>query len=86
MAYMVKAKVTQSGQISIPAAVRRRWDTTEVWVVDEGEQVVLRPVPVDPVATLRGKYPRRPDGPSLDELWLEVDEEEAASEGRGRRP
>ena len=34
-------KVTASGQVSVPAEVRRRWDTTRVRIVDEGHRLVI---------------------------------------------
>ena len=43
-------KITSSGQVSIPAGVRRRWQTSKVDVEDHGDYVVVRPVPEDPVA------------------------------------
>jgi AbrB family looped-hinge helix DNA binding protein len=59
-------RVTSNGQVSIPAAVRARWNADEVVVVDLGDRVVLRPLPVDPVGALRGKYRRR--GESSDRI------------------
>jgi AbrB family looped-hinge helix DNA binding protein len=48
------AKITAGGQISIPAAVRRRWGTKRVVLEDHGDQIVLRPLPDDPVSAARG--------------------------------
>jgi bifunctional DNA-binding transcriptional regulator/antitoxin component of YhaV-PrlF toxin-antitoxin module len=47
------------GQISLPAAVRRRWGTNVVSVEDEGDRVVVRPLPEDPVAAARGAFAGR---------------------------
>jgi AbrB family looped-hinge helix DNA binding protein len=52
----VTARVTSSGQISLPAEVRRRWGTKAVVIVDAGDRLIVRPVPDDPVRALRGKY------------------------------
>jgi AbrB family looped-hinge helix DNA binding protein len=49
-------KVSSNGQVSIPAEARARWNAEQVVVVDLGDHVVLRPLPPDPVAPLRGKY------------------------------
>lgn len=49
-------KITTSGQVSIPAAVRRRWKTRRVRVEDHGDHVVVRPVPEDPIAAARGAW------------------------------
>jgi bifunctional DNA-binding transcriptional regulator/antitoxin component of YhaV-PrlF toxin-antitoxin module len=47
------------GQISLPAAVRRRSGTNVVSVEDEGDRVVVRPLPEDPVAAARGAFAGR---------------------------
>jgi AbrB family looped-hinge helix DNA binding protein len=52
----VTAKVTSSGQISLPAEVRRRWGAKAVVIVDAGDRLIVRPVPDEPVSGLRGKY------------------------------
>ncbi len=51
---MRTAKITTGGQISIPAEIRRRWGTTRVLIRDDGDEVVLRPLPDDPIAAVRG--------------------------------
>lgn len=59
-AHMVKVhglKVTSSGQISLPAEIRRRWETDEVLLIDKGDHVLVRPAPQDAVAQLRGSLP-----------------------------
>ena len=59
-------KVSSNGQVSIPAEARARWNAEQVVVVDLGDRVVVRPLPVEPVGELRGKYRRR--GPSSDRI------------------
>jgi bifunctional DNA-binding transcriptional regulator/antitoxin component of YhaV-PrlF toxin-antitoxin module len=49
-------RITSSGQVSIPATVRRRWGTRHVQVEDHGDHVVVRPLPADPVAALKGAW------------------------------
>ena len=56
MATTYVMKVSSNGQVSIPAEARARWLADQVVVVDLGDRVVLRPLPDDPVASLRGKY------------------------------
>lgn len=51
---MRHAKVTQGGQISIPATIRRRWGTSRLTLEDLGDRVVLKPAPDDPIAAARG--------------------------------
>jgi hypothetical protein len=48
------AHVTTSGQLSIPAVIRRRWRTSRVALEDEGDRLVVTPLPDDPVAAARG--------------------------------
>jgi len=49
-----QAKVTSSGQISLPAALRRRWGAARVLVIDRGDYAIVRPMPEDIVGFLRG--------------------------------
>jgi AbrB family looped-hinge helix DNA binding protein len=52
-------KVSSNGQVSIPAEARARWQTSRVVVVDLGDRIVMRPLPVDPIGALYGKYRNR---------------------------
>lgn len=72
----MNARISRGGQISIPAAVRRRWATTRVRIEDEGDAVVVRPLPEDPIAAARGSF-SLPSGVTLDQLRAEAREEEA---------
>jgi AbrB family looped-hinge helix DNA binding protein len=56
---MTIAKVTTSGQVSLPAPVRRRWGTAQVVIEDEGDRVVVRPLPDEPIAAACGSLKRR---------------------------
>jgi AbrB family looped-hinge helix DNA binding protein len=53
---MWRHKITGAGQVSIPAEIRHRWATSTVAIEDEGDRIVLRPVPDDPIAALRGIF------------------------------
>ena len=53
---MWRHKITGAGQVSIPAEVRHRWGTSTVAIEDEGDRIVLRPVPDDPIAALVGIF------------------------------
>lgn len=57
----VPAKVTSSGQISLPAAMRRRWGAGRVLVIDRGDYAIVRPLPDDIVEFLRGSVPAAGD-------------------------
>jgi bifunctional DNA-binding transcriptional regulator/antitoxin component of YhaV-PrlF toxin-antitoxin module len=72
-------KVTAGGQVSLPAAVRRRWKTKNVRVEDHGDYVVVRPLPDDPVAAARGALKERID---TAKLRAEAREDEASAEAR----
>jgi bifunctional DNA-binding transcriptional regulator/antitoxin component of YhaV-PrlF toxin-antitoxin module len=49
-----RVRVTGSGQVSLPAALRRRWGAGSVIVIDKGGYAIVRPVPDDPIAALQG--------------------------------
>jgi len=48
------AKITSGGQISIPSAIRKRWNTSTLTFEDLGDRIVLKPAPDDPIAAARG--------------------------------
>jgi bifunctional DNA-binding transcriptional regulator/antitoxin component of YhaV-PrlF toxin-antitoxin module len=73
------ARVTPAGQISLPAPVRRRWDTKTVSVEDHGDYVVVRPLPADPIAAARGSLRGPVDVAKLRER---AREDEAAADAR----
>jgi bifunctional DNA-binding transcriptional regulator/antitoxin component of YhaV-PrlF toxin-antitoxin module len=52
-------KVSAGGQVTIPADARSRWNADRVVVVDLGDHVVVRPMPPEPISSLRGKYAGR---------------------------
>ncbi len=51
-----KAKITRNGQVSLPAELRHRWGATAVLVIDRGDYAIVRPIPLDTIAALRGAY------------------------------
>lgn len=46
--------MTGGGQVSVPAEIRHRWNSSRLTLEDHGDHVVLRPVPDDPIAAARG--------------------------------
>jgi AbrB family looped-hinge helix DNA binding protein len=80
---MMTMRVTASGQISVPAEVRRRWGVSRVQVIDEGDRLIVRPVPDDPIGELQGVFAGA--GPTVDEMRREARAEEAAAERRRGR-
>lgn len=67
----VLINITERGQISIPADIRHKWNVRRVLLVDEGDRLVLRPVPDDPIAAVLGKY-----------AWIEATSDEMRDEDR----
>jgi bifunctional DNA-binding transcriptional regulator/antitoxin component of YhaV-PrlF toxin-antitoxin module len=51
---MRTARITAGGQLSIPAAIRRRWGTSRVALEDQGDALLVRPLPDDILTALRG--------------------------------
>lgn len=49
-----RMKITRGGQISIPATIRHRWGTSMVVIEDNGDRLVVRPAPADPIAAAEG--------------------------------
>ncbi|MBA3876108.1 MAG: hypothetical protein C0498_04095 [Anaerolinea sp.] len=76
--------ISKGGQISIPAAVRRRWQTRQLLVEDQGDALVLGPIPADPIAAAVGSLVG--PGPSSAEVRSLVRAEEATANERRRSP
>lgn len=85
-----RAKVTRNGQVSLPAELRRRWGSDVVLVIDRGDYAIVRPIPDDPIAALRGAYAG--PGPAVEDVRAaerEAGEREAEADSeaqRARRP
>jgi AbrB family looped-hinge helix DNA binding protein len=79
-------RITRAGQVSIPAEVRERWGASNVLIVDEGERIVLRPVPENPIEAIRGilKGQGRSDISAADAVRQARNEDNAASERKWR--
>jgi bifunctional DNA-binding transcriptional regulator/antitoxin component of YhaV-PrlF toxin-antitoxin module len=75
--------ISKGGQISIPATIRRRWDARNVIVEDEGERLVIRPLPTDPIAAAKGRFPL-PDGESIGTIMERRRMEDEEAEERRR--
>jgi len=77
---MKMRKITAGGQISLPAGVRRRWQTRSVAVEDLGDRVVIRPLPNDPILAARGAMKDRIGSSTA--LRAKARSDEAAAEDR----
>src|SRR5947208_10615488 len=78
-----EARITRGGQISIPAAVRRRWATDRVIIEDTGDSLVVRPMPPDPIAAAIGSL-RLPERMTSDDLRARARTEEGSGDIRRR--
>ncbi|MGH8774205.1 MAG: AbrB/MazE/SpoVT family DNA-binding domain-containing protein [Jiangellaceae bacterium] len=78
----VRAKVTSNGQVSLPAALRHRWNVGAVLVIDRGDYAIVRPIPQDPVRALRGAHSG--PGPTSEDARAIERATEAANEGLRR--
>lgn len=79
-------KITRAGQMSIPAEIRERWGVSNVAIFDEGEAIVVRPVPDNPIEAIRGllKGKGRSDIAATQALELWREEDNAAMERKWR--
>ncbi len=75
-------RISQGGQVQIPAEIRHRWGTREVIIDDGGSFVRIRPVPEDPIAAAAGSLALPSGGPSSDEMRRQGREEELEAEER----
>lgn len=90
---MVMAKmlrISRGGQLSVPAAVRKRWGTSTVVAEDHGDHLVVRPAPDDPVEAAFGALRAELEGepPAAELVRVARDEDlraEASRRGRRRR-
>ena len=51
---MWRHAVTRAGQVSLPAEVRHRWEAEAVLIEDQGDHLVVRPAPANPIDGLVG--------------------------------
>ena len=53
-------KITASGQISLPADVRQRWEVKRVRLIDLGDHVEVHPLPEHIVSSTVGAFAPKP--------------------------
>jgi bifunctional DNA-binding transcriptional regulator/antitoxin component of YhaV-PrlF toxin-antitoxin module len=78
-----RMKISKGGQVSIPAPIRKRWGTTTVILDDQGDQLVLKPAPDDPIAAAAGAFAG--EVPPLDWEKIRREEREAEREAEERK-
>jgi bifunctional DNA-binding transcriptional regulator/antitoxin component of YhaV-PrlF toxin-antitoxin module len=79
-------KISQGGQVQIPADVRKRWGTRTVMIDDAGGYIRITPVPDDPIGAAAGSLAgkgRRLSGNEIARIWRE--EEIEAEERKWKR-
>ena len=79
-----RVTVSRNGQVSVPAAVRHRWRTRSVLVIDKGDYAIVRPIPDDPVTALEGAH-AGPGTTTENARAAERDAEQAAEQRRRAR-
>ena len=78
----MEAKVTRNGQMSLPAELRHRWGAGSVLVIDRGDYAIVRPIPEDTVAALRGTHAG--PGPSTEQARAAERAEDRGGKRRDR--
>jgi len=74
---MKTTSISRGGQVSIPAEVRHRWGTQRISVEDQGNALVIRPIPADPIGAAIGSLAGR--APASDAMRAELRDAEAAA-------
>ncbi|MGH7687147.1 MAG: AbrB/MazE/SpoVT family DNA-binding domain-containing protein [Candidatus Dormibacteria bacterium] len=77
--------ISRGGQVSIPAVIRHRWDTDALVLEDRGDELVLRPIPRDPVGAVLGSLPL-PDGMTSEGMRAQARRQDAEASKRRRPP
>lgn len=86
VSFTMRLKVTKTGQMSVPAAVRRRWATSDVIAEDHGDHLIVRPAPDDAIADAYGAFAEElAGGRSIAEMRTRHRAEEAEIESSERR-
>ena len=77
---MYRRRITETGRVSIPAEIRRRWGTALVQIDDEGDRLVLRPLADGLGERLRGAWSGLGDGRPSAQILREIRREESEAE------
>lgn len=78
---MRRLRISKGGQLSVPADIRHRWNTSRVVLEDLGDRLVIRPTSDDPVGALRGAFAGSAQS-SSDELRRRARTEDSAAAPR----
>jgi bifunctional DNA-binding transcriptional regulator/antitoxin component of YhaV-PrlF toxin-antitoxin module len=77
-----RMKISKGGQISIPASIRKRWETGTVTLDDQGDAIVIAPAPDDPIEAAAGAFAGEGLHLNLEQVQREEREAEAEAEER----
>ena len=81
-----RMRMTNGGQISIPAAIRHRWSTSTVVLDDQGgRELSSKPAPDDPIAAAEGALAGEFGGLDVARLRRVAREDERGAEERRTR-
>ncbi|MGI8731154.1 MAG: AbrB/MazE/SpoVT family DNA-binding domain-containing protein [Solirubrobacteraceae bacterium] len=83
---MRRLTITRGGQVSVPAAIRRRWGTSTVVVEDLGDALVLRPAPDDPIAGAAGVFAAALESLPVTDDWRDDERALEAQRDEVRHP
>jgi bifunctional DNA-binding transcriptional regulator/antitoxin component of YhaV-PrlF toxin-antitoxin module len=78
-----RMKISKGGQVSIPASIRKRWETSTLTLDDQGDRIVFTPAPDDPIAAAAGAFAG--EGLDLDLAVVRREEREAEQEIEERK-
>lgn len=78
-----RMKISKGGQVSIPASIRKRWQTSTLTLEDQGDRIVFAPAPDDPIAAAAGAFAG--EGLDLDLEVVRREEREAEQEIEERK-
>ncbi|MBV8196391.1 MAG: AbrB/MazE/SpoVT family DNA-binding domain-containing protein [Candidatus Dormibacteraeota bacterium] len=80
-----RMRISKGGQISIPSRVRRRWGTETIVLLDEGDRLVVKPAPDDPIAAAEGALAEFGPIDTVEMRRQAREDEEAAEDEKWRR-
>lgn len=81
-----RMRISKGGQVSVPAAIRNRWQTNTVVLDDRGDHLVVRPVADDPVQSTFGVFATEfADAPPAEQMIRELREQDVAAGHRRDR-
>jgi bifunctional DNA-binding transcriptional regulator/antitoxin component of YhaV-PrlF toxin-antitoxin module len=75
-------RISKGGQISVPAPIRHRWNTSTVVLDDQGDRIVIEPAPDDPIAAAEGALAQEFATMDVVELRRRARKDERAAEAR----